>query len=91
MMVTVPCLLLLLDYWPLRRFPLAGNPVANPATLGKLLLEKVPYVALSISVAIVTVIGQLLVNPVFHCGAGGFARWLPDWRPQLMAGYVGEI
>ncbi len=34
---------------------------------------------------------NLLVNPVFHCDAGGFARWLPDWRPRLMTECIGEI
>lgn len=40
MLVTVPCLLLLLDQWPLRRWP-GGVP------LRRLLLEKVPFFALS--------------------------------------------
>lgn len=44
--VTVPVLLLLLDYWPLRR----------PFTL-RLLYEKVPFAMLSIATALVTLLG----------------------------------
>ena len=43
MLVTLPCLLLLLDYWPLRRW----QPGAPPRDLRRLLLEKAPLVALS--------------------------------------------
>jgi Tfp pilus assembly protein PilF len=52
MLVTLPCLLLLLDYWPLRRFPFA--PATDPAApefpqrgTAWLLVEKLPLVLLS--------------------------------------------
>lgn len=45
MLVTLPCLLLLLDYWPLRR---AGRP------LGRLILEKLPFFALAAVFSVIT-------------------------------------
>ncbi|MEE2678652.1 MAG: tetratricopeptide repeat protein [Myxococcota bacterium] len=46
MLVTLPFALLLLDYWPLRRWP--GEPP------GRLLLEKLPLFALSLGACLVT-------------------------------------
>jgi protein O-mannosyl-transferase len=48
MLVTLPFVLLLLDYWPLRRLSFA------PATLRRLLLEKSPLFALSAVSCVVT-------------------------------------
>jgi Flp pilus assembly protein TadD len=60
MLVTLPFIMLLLDYWPLRRFHLSTlNP--QPATtqpLLRLLLEKWPFFFLSAIACIVTVIAQ---------------------------------
>ena len=50
MVITLPCVLLLLDYWPLRR--LSGRSV------GKLILEKLPLFALSAGSAIMTMSAQ---------------------------------
>src|SRR5262249_61010761 len=64
MLVTLPCVLLLLDYWPLGRlrvgewrpFPApqattaAGPaPAFRPASPGRLLLEKLPLLALTLA------------------------------------------
>ena len=43
MLVTLPCILLLLDFWPLKRFSIAEF---RPAVAGRLLLEKLPFFAL---------------------------------------------
>jgi protein O-mannosyl-transferase len=51
MLVTFPLLLILLDYWPLARFP-------DRATAGRLLLEKLPLLGLSAASAVVTVYAQ---------------------------------
>ena len=51
MFVTLPVLLLLLDYWPLAR-------LANGPSLTRLCLEKVPLALLSIPSMIVTYVGQ---------------------------------
>jgi Flp pilus assembly protein TadD len=61
MVVTLPCLMLLLDYWPLRRFdPASLN--RGPAALrriGPLLVEKLPFFALA---AGFTVIASLMLK-----------------------------
>ena len=47
MPVTLPCTLLLLDYWPLRRWPnVAQDPSRyRPSSLRRLVLEKLPLMA----------------------------------------------
>ncbi|MFY9558643.1 MAG: tetratricopeptide repeat protein [Terriglobales bacterium] len=60
--ITLPFLLLLWDYWPLRRLEF-GSAQANSRSdqtrsLGWLLLEKVPLLALSVASAVVTLVAQ---------------------------------
>lgn len=50
MLVTMPCVLLLLDFWPLGRF--------LTVRIGKLLVEKIPFFALSAVFCIVTFVVQ---------------------------------
>jgi tetratricopeptide (TPR) repeat protein len=75
MLVTLPFALLLLDWWPLRRWvgrrkakdvagpapdapgPLPPAPFA-PAPLGRLILEKLPLIAVSVAAGVLTVIAQ---------------------------------
>jgi Flp pilus assembly protein TadD len=47
MLVTLPFVLLLLDYWPLKRF-------AVPSAAGRLVVEKIPFLALSSVVCVMT-------------------------------------
>lgn len=61
MLVTTPFVLLLLDYWPLRRTTLNTNQLGDPrATKGPWLLvrEKLPLFALVIASCVVTYIAQ---------------------------------
>lgn len=64
MLVSLPCILLLLDIWPLRRWKLwriddqATVTFEPKATTTRLLLEKVPLVALSAIFSIVALISQ---------------------------------
>lgn len=58
MLVTLPLVLLLLDYWPLNRFAAAGHRDAQPASMARILLEKVPMLVMSIALCVVTVIAQ---------------------------------
>ena len=51
MLVTLPCLLLLLDFWPLRRFTLA-------TFRWPLLVEKIPFFLLSAASVVITLISQ---------------------------------
>jgi cytochrome c-type biogenesis protein CcmH/NrfG len=53
MLVTLPFVLLLLDYWPLRRFGTADAP-----RLRALVIEKVPLFILSAATCVVTVVAQ---------------------------------
>lgn len=54
MAVTFPFLLLLLDYWPLHRFALPPQRAA----LRRLVLEKVPLMAMSAATAVLTFLAQ---------------------------------
>lgn len=56
MLVTVPCVLLLLDYWPLRR--LNGQSGPPTATLRSLAVEKIPLFALTVASSIGTALAQ---------------------------------
>ena len=51
MLATLPCVLLLLDFWPLQRFPLS-------AFRFPLLLEKLPFFALAVASCVITFIVQ---------------------------------
>jgi hypothetical protein len=63
MLVTLPCTLLLLDYWPLRRFAFAQEegrmqgtfPVVSPKWL---VLEKVPLLVMAAATSIVTLLAM---------------------------------
>ncbi len=57
MLVTLPCLLLLLDYWPLNRLQLKTQD-SRLKTLLPLLREKLPYLALAAVSSTITVIVQ---------------------------------
>ncbi|MEW5774097.1 MAG: tetratricopeptide repeat protein [Thermodesulfobacteriota bacterium] len=62
MLVTLPCVLLLFDYWPLRRVhppERAGKRLLGVPLPGRrLLLEKLPFFALAMVVSMVTLIAQ---------------------------------
>ncbi len=57
--VTLPCVLLLWDYWPLRRMAAGGPPETTaPCSFGFLLWEKWPLFLLAAADSILTVIAQ---------------------------------
>jgi protein O-mannosyl-transferase len=58
MVVTFPFVLLLLDYWPLRRTGQATMTPSKGAEWSRLVREKVPFIALSVASSIVTVFAQ---------------------------------
>lgn len=63
MLVTVPCVLLLLDYWPLRRFaflPPTNSASKNLSSLGatRLIVEKLPLLGITTAVSAATVWAQ---------------------------------
>ena len=68
MLVTVPCVLLLLDYWPLCRIS-PSHPISHPSssqtsttkqrsTLWQLAIEKLPFLAFSAAASFITLIAQ---------------------------------
>ena len=57
MLVTLPCVLLLLDYWPLHRFGLKTQD-SRLKTLLPLLLEKLPFFALAAASSCITILVQ---------------------------------
>jgi len=67
MLVTLPFVLLLLDYWPLKRF--AARRSNTGFQLWRLILEKIPLLALSIVSSLVTFLAQR--------GAIGWTEQLP--------------
>jgi len=58
MLVTLPFVLLLLDYWPLRRWQTQDAPLINLKPAGKLILEKIPFMVISIASSIITLWAQ---------------------------------
>jgi len=58
MLVTLPFVLLLLDYWPLHRFPKALTKENYLPAARRLVVEKIPLFALVIVSSVVTVIAQ---------------------------------
>lgn len=57
MLVTLPFVLLLLDFWPLKRFRLSDFRFQFPA-LRRLLIEKLPFLALSLVASVMTIVAQ---------------------------------
>ena len=62
MLVTLPCLLLLLDYWPLNRFSNSATETA-PKRLN-LILEKVPFFLLTLVISVITFTSQRAAEAV---------------------------
>jgi Flp pilus assembly protein TadD len=58
MLVTLPCLLLLLDYWPLGRWRIGGERGTSSPSFLRLLLEKAPLFALVAAACAVTLWAQ---------------------------------
>lgn len=57
MVVTLPFVLLLLDYWPLRRLPLSFDREAR-RRLGRLIADKIPFLAVAAAASAVTIYAQ---------------------------------
>ncbi len=58
MLVTLPWVLLLLDWWPLRRFARGGNRENQANVVSRLVLEKWPWFALSVISCALTIAAQ---------------------------------
>lgn len=69
MLVTLPIVLLLLDYWLLNRFSLGENGPDRAATK-KLVLEKLPLLGISVAAALATILAQDAGGALHHGEAG---------------------
>jgi protein O-mannosyl-transferase len=85
MLVTVPCILLLLDFWPLQR---VGSQIP-PALRGLkgLLVEKLPFFLLSFGVGLITIWAQKSGGAVASLGSVG----LVDRLATAMTGYADYL
>jgi tetratricopeptide (TPR) repeat protein len=58
MLVTLPFVLLLLDYWPLGRFPLGQPSSGGNSSTRRLVLEKIPFFSFAAVSSLVTLVAQ---------------------------------
>jgi Tfp pilus assembly protein PilF len=83
MLVTLPCVLLLLDYWPLRRLIGSRNDQA-------ILLEKLPLLALTVAACLVTLYAQRGAGAVVGLEHLTFGERLLN-AVCAYAGYLGKL
>ena len=74
MVVTLPFVLLLLDFWPLNRvsgfrFQVSGFEISQPATPAGLIFEKLPFFALAIAGSVVTYLVQQSGGATWSAGS----------------------
>ncbi len=72
MLVTLPLVLLLMDYWPLRR--LLPEDAGKGVSIGRLIREKIPLLGLSALTCVVTVIAQKYAGAVSKIDVIPFGR-----------------
>ncbi|HWB12503.1 MAG TPA: tetratricopeptide repeat protein [Pirellulales bacterium] len=74
MLVTLPCLMLVFDWWPMRRWAAAeqGSEAPKPCSIGRLISEKVPWLFMSAAISTVTLFAQ---------GTGGAVANLDELTP----------
>ena len=77
MLVTLPCVLLLLDLWPLQRIPLVVTPAAW-RTARRLIMEKLPFFALVAISCVLTVMAQSKGGSVAPTGDINFLQRLAN-------------
>jgi protein O-mannosyl-transferase len=86
MVVTLPCVLLLLDWWPLGRLQFGPAPEGGEAPppmarqISSLVVEKIPFFALSVASSIVTIVA------VHRAGVATLVQRLPFKFRFILAG-----
>jgi len=71
MLVTLPVVLLLLDYWPLKRhISCQADKAVKQAGIKLLLLEKIPLLVLSAAASLVILRAHVSANALFHADEG---------------------
>ena len=89
-LVTLPFVLLLLDYWPLRRIQSMANPGKRSSvrSFGGLVLEKIPFFALSVASCAATLFAQ---RGVVQSNAGlGFGGRIENAIVSYVI-YLGQV
>ena len=85
MPVTLPVVMLLLDFWPLKRFAAGPDEIR---IAGGLLLEKFPFFVASAAVCVITILAQ-------HHAESSFANIPPGLRLENVVtaytGYLGKM
>jgi tetratricopeptide (TPR) repeat protein len=77
MVVTLPCALLLLDYWPLRRAAATNGDSSgkrSSATWFRLMVEKAPFFLLAAMLGVVTLLGQQETGALIPLGELSFTE-----------------
>jgi tetratricopeptide (TPR) repeat protein len=96
MIVTLPCVLLLLDYWPLGRWQRGPEPArtggrqAVRLTLGRLVWEKVPLFALVLIGSVLAFLGQDRGRAVASLGQFPLSVRLGNTLLAYL-GYIGQM
>ena len=98
MMVTLPFVLLLLDYWPLRRLKLdarketsgSTQPVTSQASAVSLIVEKIPLFILSAASCLVTVYAQKSGGAVVSLGLHPLQNRIAN-ALVAYAAYIGKM
>ena len=89
-LVTLPLVMLLLDWWPLSRSAESGATTGQPGTLNQLILEKWPFIALSAISCLVTFLVQQKGGAV-----AALTKYSPSERVEnafvSYARYLGKI
>lgn len=87
MAITLPCVLLLMDAWPLRRVPLDASALAR---LPGLVVEKLPMFALSAALAVATLLAQDAGGAVQSLGTAPLSVRLGN-IPVAYVSYLGQL
>ncbi len=99
MVVVLPCILLLLDYWPLKRFDLSFRaPRETVRQFSRLMLEKAPFFVLSLvgvglafygKAGMLSEFGmeQMTLTATIYQVITGYARYWGHWAYPLRIGY----
>ncbi|MEI9864914.1 MAG: hypothetical protein WDN00_10245 [Limisphaerales bacterium] len=86
MLRTLPFVLLLLDYWPLNRFHRPHKNVRQ--VLPGLILEKMPFLLLSVPVGVITMMTQ---KPVVMLSQGVTLPWRIGNSMMAYVDYIGHM
>ncbi|MDA3897063.1 MAG: tetratricopeptide repeat protein [Desulfobacteraceae bacterium] len=99
MLVTLPCVLLLLDFWPLGRIDLGqtsiarhrdAGPMFQPDRIARLVMEKIPFLALSIATIALSVASLQVNNQLLDAAAAPMNLRMENAVVSYIA-YLGKM